>query len=104
MNDWAWAAGADTTAKVATAAAINFEVMSNILPEFAGKVDARTRGVNPCHRRRWSAISGWESSLGAAFAFVARCLWSHAPKVWSGNLLPCLVNPASMRRKLKVRT
>jgi hypothetical protein len=50
MKDWALAAGAENTAKLATAAATNFEVMSNLLPEFSGKLDGRTPPVNPCHR------------------------------------------------------
>jgi hypothetical protein len=34
MNDWARADGADNIAKVATAAAINFDLMNWFLPEF----------------------------------------------------------------------
>jgi hypothetical protein len=47
MKDWAWAEGADNAAKVATAAAINFDLMNWFLPGFGGKVDGCAPWVNP---------------------------------------------------------
>jgi hypothetical protein len=91
MNDWAWAEGADTIAKVATAAAINFDVMNCFLPGFGRKVDGCVPRVNPCHRPRRTHSTIAKASPGR----------DNAPKVWSGNLLPCRVKPASMRRNQK---
>src|SRR3954447_20055244 len=71
MKPCARAAGAvrttaDRITANAAAAATNFEFISDLLPEFAGKVDGARPAVNPSDRPSWVAVNDRRRGGGAS--------------------------------------
>src|ERR1700676_117763 len=100
MKACARAGGAVTTAAAATAAAINFEIMNIIPPDWAGKLDGAGPGVNPSHRPtglRQMRLRGLAAAGTAVSAVMAiRCLSFGAGR--PGRSGRQYLHPRSLRR------